>query len=85
MSRTLLDHILEGFRQVPDIANYLEWMLAGLRKTDHLKGADKVTRAFLTIIRQAVHNLSATGAVYNANLTPFRRQELLNGLGSMIP
>ena len=51
----------------------------------HLKGADKVTGAFLTTIRQAVHNLSFTEAVCNANLTTFNRQELLNGLGSLIP
>ena len=84
MPPALLDHILEGFRREQDMVNYLEWMHAGLKKTDYLKEADKVTRSFFTTIRQAVHNLSSVGAVCNANVISFRRQEILNALGALI-
>ena len=77
MPKSLLDHILEGFRQVMDIGSYLEWMLRGLKTTGALDNADKVARAIWVSTRQAVNNLNAVGAVCNANVT-FRRQEVIS-------
>ena len=85
MPRTLLDHVLEGFRRVMDIGSYLEWMLKGLVKTGALDEADKVARAILVFTRQAVNNLNATSAVCNANDTSFRCQEVISAFRSNLP
>ena len=85
MSRALLDHILEGFRRVQDIGNYLEWMMKGLKKSGALEEADKVTRAIFVSTRQAINNLNATSSVCNTNVTSFRRQEVISALRTNLP
>ena len=85
MPRTLLDHVLEGFRRVMDIGSYLEWMLRGLKHTGALDNADKVARAIWVSTRQAVNNLNTVGAVCNANVTLFRRQEVIDAFRSNLP
>ena len=85
MPRSLLDHILEGFRRVQDIGNYLEWMMKGLKKSGALEEADKVTRAIFVSTRQAINNLNATSSVCNTNVTSFRRQEVISALRTNLP
>ena len=85
ISRKLLDHVLEGFRRVMDIGSYLEWMMKGLILSGALDGADKVAQAILVSTRQAINNLNAVSSVCNANVTSFRRQEVIKAFKADLP
>ena len=59
--------------------------MKGLILSGALDGADKVAQAILVSTRQAINNLNAVSSVCNANVTSFRRQEVIKAFKADLP